>query len=204
MEPDSSVNAEASPRLVWMDLEMTGLNPNVDQIIALAVVITEVGDLRPLRELELVIAQPEHVLRRAPDVVRTMHERSGLFDRVRHSRTLLGQAEQAAYELVSAYCRPREGVLAGNSVWQDRRFLATYMPTLESYLHYRLVDVTTLKILARAWFGEAGYYRKSLKSHTALEDVHASIDELRFYRDLVGATAAHAHLGGHRGPRATI
>ena len=109
----------------------------------------------------------------------------GLLGRVRQSETSLGDAERAALDLVARFCGPRQGVLAGNSIWQDRRFLAASMPVLEGFLHFRMVDVTSLKILARAWLGERGVFRKD-KAHTAMADVRASIEELGFYKKLFG------------------
>jgi oligoribonuclease len=113
-----------------------------------------------------------------------MHTRSGLWDRMRASTTTVAAAEQATIDLVSRWCGPRQGMLAGNSIWQDRRFLIAHMPKLEAYLHYRQVDVSTLKILAGAWFGPNAIPKKSEK-HTALEDIHESIAELEHYRELM-------------------
>jgi oligoribonuclease len=106
---------------------------------------------------------------------------------VRRSTLELATAEAELLTVVRAQCGPREGILAGNSIWQDRRFLVKYVPTLEGYLHYRQVDVTSVKLLARSWFGNAGRFDKPEKTHTALADVYASIDELRFYRQLFSA-----------------
>ncbi len=176
---------ERRERLVWMDLEMTGLDPQVDSIVQAAAIVTEIGSFDELEVLELPIWQPESRLEVMTPFVRTMHESSGLLDKVRESRTSVLDAERALLKLVARWCGPQEGILAGNSIWQDRRFLARYMPALEGFLHFRQVDVTSFKILARAWMGESATFPKA-KSHTALEDVRASMAELRFYKDRFG------------------
>jgi oligoribonuclease len=169
-------------RLVWLDLEMTGLDPRQDAIVQLAIVVTELDSFEELETLEVPIWQPESRLEIMTPFVRTMHESSGLLERVRKSKTSLLDAEHAALDVVARWCEPQQGVLAGNSIWQDRRFLAAYMPTLEGYLHFRQVDVTSFKIIARAWLGERAMFPK-VKAHTALEDARASIAELKFYRE---------------------
>ena len=173
-------------RLVWVDLEMTGLDPRTCHVVEIAAVITELADLAPLDRYHAVIHQPESVITEADPFVQQMHARSGLWDRVRASTIPVDAAETAALELVSRWCGPRQGILAGNSIWQDRRFLLAYMPRLEAYLHYRQVDVSTLKVLAGAWFGPSAVPKKSEK-HTALEDVGESIGELEHYRRLMTA-----------------
>lgn len=180
--------SERRERLVWMDLEMTGLDPQVDTIVQAAVIVTEIGTYEELEVLELPIWQPESRLELMTPFVRDMHESSGLMKKVRASKTSLLDAERAIMKLVARWCGPQEGILAGNSIWQDRRFLARYMPALEGYLHFRQVDVTSLKILMRGWLGEKASFPKA-KTHTALEDVRASIAELRFYKDRFGLLA---------------
>lgn len=168
-------------RLVWVDLEMTGLDPGTCAIVEIAVVVTEMSDLAPLDRYHAAIHQPESVVAAAEPLVQRMHARSGLWDRMRASTISLASAESGALELVSRWCEPRQGILAGNSIWQDRRFLSAYMPRFEAYLHYRQVDVSTLKVLAGAWYGSDAVPEKSDK-HTALEDVTESIAELEHYR----------------------
>ena len=175
---------EKRERLVWLDMEMTGLDPRRDQVIEIAAVVTELADLTPLGHYHAVVHQPDGVIERTEQFVKDMHTRSGLWDRVRASTTSLEDAENGALELVSKWCGPRQGILAGNSIWQDRRFLFVYMPRLEAYLHYRQVDVSTLKVLAGAWLGPSAIPKKSEK-HTALEDIHESIAELEHYRRLM-------------------
>ena len=173
--------SDAEPTLVWVDLEMTGLDVESCAIIEMAVVITR-KDLEPVAELERVIWQPDEVLGRMSPFVREMHTRNGLLDKVRASRTSVADAETESLGLVAAHAPFREGILAGNSIHADRRFLARYMPTLERYLHYRQVDVSTLKVLTRAWYPGAPAFEKTGQEHTALADIRNSIAELRHYR----------------------
>src|SRR5580658_1041076 len=176
---------ERRERLIWMDLEMTGLDPQTDSIVQVAAIVTDLGSFDELEVLELPVWQPESRLEVMTPFVRNMHESSGLLAKVRGSKTSLMDAERALLKLVSRWCGAQEGVLAGNSIWQDRRFLACYMPALEGYLHFRQVDVTSFKIMMRAWLGERASFPKA-KAHTALEDVRASIAELRFYKERFG------------------
>ncbi|QSQ21918.1 oligoribonuclease [Pyxidicoccus parkwayensis] len=171
-------------RFVWLDLEMTGLDPETCAIIEIGVIITG-PDLRPLAEMERVIWQPEEVLQRMEPVVKEMHTRNGLLDKVRASNTSLRVAERDVTALVTEHCALGEGVLAGNSIHTDRRFLFRYMPMLERYLHYRMVDVTSLKVLSRAWYPNLVEPRKPPSGHTALADLRASISELQYYRDVL-------------------
>jgi oligoribonuclease len=172
---------EKRERLIWVDMEMTGLDPETCAIVEIAVLITEVNDLTPLDQYHAVIHQAESVIASADPVVQQMHARSGLWGRMLASATSVEAAETSALELVSRWCAPRQGILAGNSVWHDRRFMVAYMPRFAQYLHYRQVDVSTIKILAAAWYGEGALPRKSDK-HTALEDIRESIAELEHYR----------------------
>jgi oligoribonuclease len=176
---------ERRERLVWLDLEMTGLDPRKDTILQLGVAITEPGSFDVLESFEVDIWQPESRLEVMSPFVRKMHESSGLLERVRRSPTSEEEAERAALDVVARWCGPRQGVLAGNSIWQDRRFLAAYMPVLEGYLHFRMVDVTSLKIIAKAWLGDRAVFKKE-KAHTAMEDVKASLAELAHYKKMFG------------------
>lgn len=173
--------SDAQPTLVWVDLEMTGLEVESCGIIEMAMVITG-KDLEPVAELERVVWQPEEVLARMSPFVREMHTKNGLLDKVRASHTSVAEAEGDAVALLAAHAPFREGILAGNSVHADRRFLARYMPTFERFLHYRQVDVSTLKVLIRAWYPDAPPFEKQGQEHTALADIRASIAELRHYR----------------------
>ena len=175
---------ERRERLFWVDMEMTGLDPERDRVVEFAAIVTEIGDLKALDQYHAVIHQPAEIVDAAGLVVREMHARSGLWERVRASSTSVEDAEREALDLVMRWCGPQQAYLAGNSIWQDRRFLHAYMPRLEAYLHYRQVDVSTLKVLAGAWIGPAAIPAKADR-HTALEDVQESIAELEHYRTLM-------------------
>lgn len=167
--------------LVWLDLEMTGLDVDKDVILQSALVITD-SELQPLEQFAVDIWQPESELSRMSPYVREMHEKTGLLDRVRRSKTECRRAEQSMLEIVSGWC-PYGAVLCGNSIWQDRRFVDRYMPGLAAYLTYRLLDVSSIKILAKAWFGAGAVFDKpAAGEHDALVDVRNSIAELAHYR----------------------
>jgi oligoribonuclease len=170
-------------RFVWIDLEMTGLNPDVDRILEIAVVVTG-PDLRPLGEVHRVIGQAEQSMEKMSKVVQQMHTRNRLIEECLASTTTMREAERAALALVVEHCLPGEAFLCGNSVHHDWRFLARHMPRLEQYLHYRQVDVSTIKVLVSAWAPDITY-DKQISNHRALPDIHASIAELRFYCEKV-------------------
>jgi oligoribonuclease len=170
-------------KLVWMDLEMTGLDPERERIIEIATIVTD-GELNVLAEgPELVLHQPESVLEAMDEWNRKHHGDSGLVDRVRASTIADAEAEARILAFVAEHAGPREAPLAGNSIHQDRRFIARYMPALDAYLHYRMVDVSTVKELVARWYPEI-YAKRPHKhaSHRALEDIRESIEELRYYR----------------------
>ncbi len=171
-----------SPTFVWIDLEMTGLDPERCAIVEIGVVITK-ADLVPLAEFERVIWQPDEVLGRMEPFVRDMHTASGLLGRIRSSTVSLTEAERDALALVSQHCGVREGILAGNSIHTDRRFLVRHMPILEGFLHYRQLDVSSLKLLASAWYPDVPRFEKGHKEHTALADLRGSLAELAYYRE---------------------
>ena len=174
----------ASPRadnLVWIDLEMTGLEPDVDVILQAALVITT-ANLEPLADVAVDVSQPEAALARMSPFVREMHTRTGLVERVRGSTVDVAEAERRLLACVSAWC-PSPATLCGNSIWNDRRFIARYMPELDRYLHYRVVDVSSLKVLAGRWYGESAVFAKpTAGEHDAVVDVRSSIAELQHYR----------------------
>lgn len=173
---------DAELKLVWIDLEMTGLDPAVDSILEIACIITG-PDLQPLGQYEAVIQTSPDQLAKMGDFVRDMHTKNGLLERVKQATVTLDKAQSATLELVKQHCNERAGVLAGNSIHQDRRFLYKYMPLLEAWLHYRQVDVSSLKILSRAWYPDLPKFGKEDKDHTALADIKESINELKFYRE---------------------
>lgn len=173
--------AYTKDHLVWLDMEMTGLDPDVCVPLQIAVVITN-KDLEELASCEETIWQPESVLERMEPIVTEMHTTNGLLDAVRKSRTSLVEAERKVMAVVAAHTGVGEGVLAGNSIHQDRRFIQKYFPVLHGYLHYRMVDVSTIKELGRRWYGSSALYSKGTTDHTALSDVRESIKELAHYR----------------------
>jgi oligoribonuclease len=179
--PPSDANAD---NLVWIDLEMTGLDPASDVILQAALVITT-ADLVPLDEVAFDIWQPEEALRRMIPIVREMHERTGLTGRVRRSAVRVPEVERALVERVLRWCVP-PATLCGNSVWSDRRFIERYLPDLHRALHYRIVDVSSLKVLAQRWYGEAAAFQKpAAGEHDARVDIHNSIAELQHYRRIL-------------------
>ena len=169
--------------LVWIDLEMTGLKPDSDVIIEIATVVTD-KELSILAEGPvLAIHHSEEVLARMDEWNQRQHGSSGLLARVRASRVSMAEAQQRTLEFLMPLVTAGSSPMCGSSICQDRRFLARYMPELERFFHYRNLDVSTLKELARRWRPEllAGFRKQ--QAHTALADIHESIDELAYYRE---------------------
>ncbi|MBA4003741.1 MULTISPECIES: oligoribonuclease [Delftia] len=182
-EPGTSIIlAKSDLNLVWLDCEMTGLQPDTDRIIEIAVVVTS-------PDLAIRIEGPVFAIHQADALLDGMdawnkgtHGRSGLIDRVKASTTSEADAEAALIKFLSQYVPKGKAPLCGNSIGQDRRFMERYMPKLNNFFHYRNVDVSTLKELARRWKPDAYASFKKAQRHTALADVHESIDELAHYR----------------------
>jgi oligoribonuclease len=173
--------------LVWMDLEMTGLDPDRDVIVEIASLVTD-DDLNLVAEgPDLVIHQPEELLAGMADVVREMHTRSGLLPRIRSSSVSLADATAETLAFIRTHVPEARTVpLCGNSIGTDRRFLARWMPEIEEYLHYRSVDVSTIKELARRWYPrELDAAPRKQAGHRALDDIRESLAELRYYREHV-------------------
>lgn len=169
--------------LVWIDLEMTGLEPETDLIIEIATIVTD-SELNVLAEgPTLAIHQSDEVLENMNPWCIDQHGRSGLTQRVRESKTSLAEAEQQTIEFISQYVEKGASPLCGNSVHQDRRFMYKYMVELENWFHYRNLDVSTLKELAKRWRPDVAAGVKKQGSHLALDDIRDSINELRHYRD---------------------
>ena len=174
--------AKSDQNLVWLDCEMTGLNPETERILEIAVVVTSPHlDVR-IEGPVLVIHQSDELLGKMDAWNKGTHGRSGLIDKVKASTTTEAQAEEELLQFLKKYVPKGKVPLCGNSIGQDRRFLARYMPRLEAFLHYRNVDVSTLKELAKRWKPEAYSSFKKAQKHTALADVYESIDELAHYR----------------------
>jgi oligoribonuclease len=166
-------------RLVWIDLEMTGLNPQADSILEIAAVVTG-ADLVPLAEVERVLFQPDEVLANMSDRVRKMHTDNGLLEAVRKSGVSRQEAERAVLKAIAPHCPPGEGVLSGNSIFHDWRFLVRHMPRLEQHMHFRQLDIGSLSVLVNAWYPAIDYPRGPV-NHRAMDDVKATIEELRYY-----------------------
>ena len=169
--------------LIWIDLEMTGLDSQTDHIIEIATIVTD-SQLNILAEGPvLAIHQSDAVLARMDDWNQKQHGESGLIARVRASQTNEREAESQTLEFLNLYVPRDKSPMCGNSICQDRRFLARCMPELEAYFHYRNLDVSTLKELARRWYPERSKGFSKASTHLALQDIRDSIEELRFYRE---------------------
>lgn len=177
-------------RLVWIDLEMTGLDPKRHTIVEIAAIITD-ADLNVVGEgLDIVIHATDEELAQMDDFVTNMHNSSGLTEEIKAASTTLAEAETAILELIEKHCAPEHPApLAGNSIATDRAFIREYMPRLDEALHYRMIDVSTIKELARRWHPRA-YFNQPDKglAHRALADIVESIRELDYYRRSVFRT----------------
>jgi oligoribonuclease len=174
--------AAVDDRLIWIDLEMTGLKPDADRILEVALVVTDAS-------LEVIAEAPVWVVHQADATLAAMdawntstHGRSGLVERAKASALDEAAVEAAALAFLRLHVAPKTSPMCGNSICQDRRFLARWMPALEEHFHYRNLDVSTLKELARRWRPDVAKAFSKESKHTALADVHEAIDELRHYR----------------------
>jgi oligoribonuclease len=173
--------------LVWMDLEMTGLDPARHVIVEIATLVTD-DDLGIVAEgPDLVVQAPPDALLLMDDVVRSMHTKSGLLAAIEASTVDLETAGKATLEFIRGHVpEPNTVPLCGNSIGTDRRFLAAYLPEVENYLHYRSIDVSTVKELARRWYPDAyNHAPKKAGGHRALDDIRESVAELRYYRGAI-------------------
>ena len=168
--------------LIWLDLEMTGLDLNKDRIIEIATIVTD-------KDLNILAEGPVFAIHQSDELLNSMdkwctktHGKSGLTDRVKASRINEPKAEAKTLEFISQYVNKGISPLCGNSVWQDRRFLGKYMPRLEAYLHYRLIDVSTIKELAKRWQPQLYKDFDKDSKHQALDDIKDSINELKYYQ----------------------
>lgn len=173
--------------LVWIDLEMTGLDPDNDVILEIACIVTDGALSEVVEGPNLVINATPEQLNGMVEIVTEMHTKSGLIEEVPQSTMTVAQAERFVLEFIAEHVpEPGSAPLAGNSVHADRAFLRRYMPALNDFLHYRIVDVSTIKELARRWFPQAiENAPKKQGDHRALADVRESIEELRYFRDAV-------------------
>ena len=190
-QPASSTSAEETPtktstdesRLIWLDMEMTGLDPERDRVIEIAVVVTDAN-------LEIIAEAPVHVIHQTDEVLGGMdswntstHARSGLTDKVRASTAGEDDVEAALIAFLKRHVPRGKSPMCGNSICQDRRFMARWMPKLETYFHYRNLDVSTLKELCKRWKPELAKGLTKHGKHEALADIYESIEELKYYRE---------------------
>jgi len=168
--------------LIWIDLEMTGLNPEADRIIEVATIVTD-------SQLNILAEGPVIAVHQADEIMNSMdewntrtHGKTGLTERVKNSRTVENEAEKQTIDFLKQYIGKNQSPMCGNSICQDRRFLARYMPELEAWFHYRNLDVSSIKELAKRWKPEilGGYSKKN--THQAMDDIRESIEELQYYR----------------------
>lgn len=173
--------ADTFPPLIWLDMEMTGLDPDTEHVLEIATLVTN-GELEILAEgPDLVIHQSDAILDNMGEWCHEHHGQSGLTQQSRSSTITLAEAERQTLDFLAAHCRPGEAPLCGNTIGQDRRFIVRHMPTLEAFVHYRNVDVSTIKELARRWYPTLPEFPKA-QGHRALDDIRESLAELRYYR----------------------
>jgi oligoribonuclease len=175
--------AQDQNALVWLDMEMTGLDPDRDRIIELAVVVTN-SQLEVIAESAVwAVHQTDEVLAAMDEWNQKTHGKSGLIDRVKSSRLSEAEVEEQCLEFLKRHVPAGKSPMCGNSICQDRRFMARYMPKLEAYFHYRNLDVSTLKELCKRWVPEVAKGVKKGGKHEALADIYESIEELKYYRE---------------------
>ncbi len=179
--PNGQSKKTQSP-LVWIDMEMTGLHPETDQILEIATIITD-SSLNIIAEgPELIVQQPQELFQKMDKWNQDHHTKSGLWQKVLESRISVQEAQEQTLSFLKNHLKAGESPLCGNSVWQDRSFLKVHMAELHSFFHYRIVDVSSIKELVKRWYSEKFVYKKQ-NVHRALEDIKESISELKFYKE---------------------
>lgn len=174
--------ADTEPRLVWVDLEMTGLDPAEHTIVEIATIVTD-SELDVVAEgPNLVVRPSDEALARMNPFVRDLHIKSGLSARIQTSTTTIAEAQAATLEFLKRHCESGRSPLCGNSVWKDRAFLEKEMPEVIRFLHYRMIDVSTVKELVRRWYPAPLHAPTKKEAHRALDDIRESIAELAWYR----------------------
>jgi len=173
-------------------MEMTGLDPGFCYILEVGALVTT-GELEPLSDgLSLAIKQPESVLRSMDPWCVRQHTKSGLLDRVREDGVTLEEAEKSLLKLIRSFCYKKRSPLCGNSICQDRRFLIKHMPGVDGHLHYRNIDVSSIKELVRRWYPKESHFPEKKHSHRVLDDIYESIAELEYYRKHFFTTLSNA------------
>ncbi len=169
--------------LVWMDLEMTGLEPEQDQILEVAVLVTDEKFALKTEGKEWILHAPAEKFVQMDAWNQNQHTKSGLWEKVLASSTQVQEVEAQILAILQTQMKPKQGILAGNSIWQDRRFIRRYMPALDAFLHYRMLDVSSFKVMVTHWFPKEKY-QKPESSHRALDDILGSMKELEYYQGL--------------------
>jgi oligoribonuclease len=188
-EKSTTITCKDTNNLVWLDMEMTGLDSTRETILEVAVVITD-GDLNVLAETpSYAINQPDSVLQKMDKWNTKTHTKSGLVERVKQSTHTIASVEQEILQFIKTYVAKGQSPLCGNTIYQDRKFVVKYMPKLEEYLHYRNLDVSTLKELAKRWYPLVYTGFTKQHKHEALADILESINELKYYREKMMVTA---------------
>lgn len=185
------LNQEKNNYLVWIDMEMTGLDPKTDKIIEIATIITDFQLNIVAEGPNLIIHQDEEILNNMDPWCIKQHGKSGLIDESLRSTITCEDAEKLTIQFLKAYITPKSSPLCGNSVWQDRRFLIEYMKNLDEFLHYRIIDVSTIKELYSRWGSQSIKFQKTSETHRALADIKESIEELKFYKQYFFIDKSH-------------